>query len=197
MLSPNYFDIGGGVAIGNDGNVYYVIDTARHTPSGKQQDYTPEAAGTIVSGITINGTPGINQFMVPVTLSTPNAGGLVIHEVKYGQTLWSIAIAYKTTIQQIRSFNDLPSNDIFADQRLLIRRESTQTPEASPSSTQPVIKTTTLEPTTLTNPTHTTTPVALFPGSDPKKDNLSLIAGSIIVAVLFAGIGFWANKRKN
>ena len=37
MLSPNYFDIGGGVAIGKDGTVYYVIDTARHTASGKQQ----------------------------------------------------------------------------------------------------------------------------------------------------------------
>lgn len=197
MLSPNYFDIGGGVAVGSDGTVYFVIDTARPTSSGKQQAYTPEAAGTVVSGITVNGTPGVDQFMVPVTLSTPNSGGLVIHDVKYGQTLWSIAIAYKTTIQQIRDLNDLPSNDIYSDQKLLIRRESIQTPLPSPSPQQAVTLTPTFALATLIYPTHTATPVPLLPGSNPSRDNLPLIAASIIAAICFAGVGFLANRRKN
>jgi uncharacterized protein YkwD/LysM repeat protein len=195
MLSPNYFDIGGGVAVGSDGTVYFVIDTARPTSSGKQQDYTPEAAGTVVSGITVNGTPGVDQFMVPVTLSTPNSGGLVIHDVKYGQTLWSIAIAYKTTIQQIRDLNNLPSNDIYSDQKLLIRRESPRTPMASPSPQQAATLTSFLAPSTVTYPTRTVTPAPLFPGANPSRDNLPLIAASIFAAICFAGVGFLANRR--
>ena len=197
MLSPNYLDIGGGAAIGKDGAVYYVIDTARPTASGKQQEYTPVAAGTVVSGITVNGTPGIDQFMVPVSLSTPNSGGLVIHEVRYGQTLWTIAIAYNTTIQQIRNLNDLPSNDIYSDQKLLIRRVSTQTATASPSPEPDVINSPTLMPTPRTYPTGSPTLAPLFRGSDPKKDNLPLIVGSILAALCFAGFGFWVNKRRS
>ena len=198
MLSPNYFDIGGGVATGSDGTVYYVIDTARHTPNGRpQDDYTPEPAGTVVTGITVNGTPGVEQFMVPVSLSTPNSGGLVIHDMKYGQTLWSIAIAYKTTIQQIRSLNDLPSNDIYSDQRLLIRRESPQTPTVSPSPEQAATHTPNIVTITMTYPTHTATPAPLFRGSNPSKDNIPLVAVSIFASLCFAGMGFWASKRKN
>jgi LysM repeat protein len=196
MLSPNYFDIGGGVAIGKDGNVYYVIDTARHTSSGRQQEYTPEVAGTIVSGITINGTPGIDQFMVPVTLSTPNSGGLVIHTVKYGQTLWSIAIAYKTTIQQIRELNDLPSNDIFSDQKLLIRRESMPNPVASPSPAKAATLTPAVMFSTATSLPRTSTPVPIV-SVNHSRDNIPLIATSILAAIIIAGIGFWANKRNN
>ena len=203
MLSPNYFDIGGGVTVGSDGTVYFVIDTARHTANGRQQDdYTPEPVGTVVTGITVNGTPGVDQFMVPVALSTPNSGGLVIHDVKYGQTLWSIAIAYKTTIQQIRALNDLPSNDIFSDQKLLIRRESPQTPIPSLSPQQAVTLTSSLAPSDATYPTHTAyptrtaTPAPLLPGANPSRDNLPLIAASIFAAVCFAGVGFFANKRR-
>ena len=199
MLSPNYFDIGGGVAVGSDGTVYYVIDTARHTANGRQQDdYTPEPAGTVVTGITVNGTPGVDQFVVPVALSTPNSGGLVIHDVKYGQTLWSLAIAYKTTIQQIRELNDLPSNDIFPDQKLLIRRESPRTPMASPSPQQAVTLSSSLAPpSAVTYPTRIVTPASLLPGANPSRDNLPLIAASIFAAICFAGVGFFANKRKN
>jgi hypothetical protein len=197
MLSPNYFDIGGGVAIGSDGTIYYVIDTARHTANGRpQDDYTPVPAGTVVSGITVNGTPGVDQFMVPITLSTPNSGGLVIHEVRYGQTLWSIAIAYKTTIQQIRTLNDLPSTDIYSDQKLLIRRESAPTIIASPAAGTEAIDSPTLVPTPLIYPTQTPDPAPLFPGSDPKKDNLALIVGSLSAALCLAGFGFWANRRR-
>ena len=197
MLSPNYFDIGGGVTVGSDGTVYFVIDTARHTANGRQQDdYTPEPVGTVVTGITVNGTPGVDQFMVPVALSTPNSGGLVIHDVKYGQTLWSIAIAYKTTIQQIRELNNLPSNDIFSDQKLLIRRESPRTPMASPSTQQAATFTSSPAPSAVTYPTRTLTPAPLLPGANPSRDNLPLIAASIFAAVCFAGVGFFANKRR-
>ncbi len=197
MLSPNYLDIGGGVSFGSDGTVYYVIDTARPTASGKPQEYTPVAPGTVVSGITVNGTPGVDQFMVPVTLSTPNSGGLVIHQVRYGQTLWSLAIAYNTTIKQIRDLNDLPSNDIYSDQKLLIRKESTQTPAVSPSPVSEITEPPPVLPSSGTSSTRTPTPVPLFPGSDPKKDNIPLIMVSIFAALCIAGFGFWANKKRS
>jgi uncharacterized protein YkwD len=196
MLSPNYLDIGGGVAISNDGAVYFVIDTARPTASGKPQEYTAVPAGTVVSGLAVNGTPGVDQFMVPVTLSTPNSGGLVIHTVRYGQTLWSLAIAYNTTIQRIRDLNDLPSNDIYSDQRLLIRKETIQTATASPSIEPEVTDLATSLPALITLPTVTPTPIPLFPGSDPKKDNLPLILISILAALCIGGLGFWANRKR-
>jgi LysM repeat protein len=197
MLSPNYLDIGGGVAIGSDGTVYYVIDTARPTASGKPQEYTPAAPGTVVSGATVNGTLVADQFMVPVALSTPNSGGLVIHEVRYGQTLWSLAIAYNTTIKQIRDLNNLPSNDIYADQKLLIRREAIQTAPALPSPESNITDSPTFLPDPDITSTRTATPVPLFPGSDPKKDNLPLIMVSIFATLGLAGLGFWANKKRN
>ena len=46
MLSPNYMDGGAGIAVASDGAMYFVIDCARPTASGKpQDDYTPAAAG--------------------------------------------------------------------------------------------------------------------------------------------------------
>ncbi len=197
MLSPNYLDIGGGVAIGKDGTVCFVIDTARPTASGKPQEYTPVPAGTVISGVTVNGTPGVDQFMVPVALSTPNSGGLVIHTVRYGQTLWSLAIAYNTTIKQIRDLNDLPSNDIYSDQKLLIRKETVQTATASPSIEPDVTDLATSMPAVITSSTLTPTPIPLFPGSDPKKDNLPLILISIFAALCIGALGFWANSKRS
>ena len=94
--------------------------------------------------------------MFPVVLNTALADGNVYHEVKYGQTLWSIAIAYGTTIKQTQQLNGLVDTTVQTGQRLLIMQHATQpAPDfkpqiivlpTMPSSTQTLTPTATLVP---------------------------------------------------
>lgn len=134
MLSQNRSDIGAGVAIG-DGQFIVVIETALQTRSGQMQSN----AGSILTGIpqtkaainqmetqaAINGV--LPQYSIPVILNTPFPNGKVYHEVLYGQTLWSIAIAYGTTIKQIQGLNNLGEDTtVYEGQVLLVRTDATQ-----------------------------------------------------------------------
>lgn len=198
MLSPNYLDIGAGISVDSDGAIYFVIDCARPTASGKPQaDYTPAALGTIVSGMTVNGTPNAEQFMVPVALSTPNSDGLVIHEVQYGQTLWSIAIAYGTKIQEIRKLNNLPSTDIYEKQKLVIKKvaAATQT-SVSPSATATDSLPATVPPFKQSTSTSTATSSPMFPVTNGPPADIPLIILSVVLCLLVAGLGFFANSKR-
>jgi len=134
MLSIDRSDIGAGVAIG-DGQFVVVIETALQTRSGQMQSN----AGSILTGIpqtkmaysnmetqaAINGV--LPQYSIPVALNTPFPNGKVYHEVLYGQTLWSIAVAYGTTIKQIQGLNNLgESTTVYEGQTLLVRTDATQ-----------------------------------------------------------------------
>lgn len=120
MLSPNLTEIGAGVAIVN-GRVYFVIDTARPTTSG-----APQAATQIVGSGTA--VPAAEAVVYPVTLSTPNADGQVIHEVLSGQTLWQIAISYDVKIDEIKRLNNLFADDIYPGEKLLVKMEAAPIP---------------------------------------------------------------------
>lgn len=124
MISPSLTEIGAGVSV-NGGRVYYVIDCALPTTDGLPQ---PAAVTALAAGPTI--VPGAG-VVFPVIVSTPNADGDVVHEVKAGQSLWQIAISYETKIDEIKRLNNLYTNDIFPGERLLIRQgqlTSTNTP---------------------------------------------------------------------
>lgn len=134
MLSIDRSDIGAGVAVG-DGQFYIVIETALQTRSGQMQSN----AASILTGVpqtqmaysqmetqaAINGV--LPQYSMPVVLNTPFPNGRVYHEVLYGQTLWSIAVAYGTTIKQIQGLNNLgDSTTVYEGQTLLVRTDATQ-----------------------------------------------------------------------
>lgn len=124
MISPALTEIGAGVSV-NDGRVYFVIDCALPTTDSLPQP----GAATVVANVP-TAAPG-GGVIIPVAISTPNADGDVIHEVKAGQSLWQIAITYETTIEEIKQFNNLYTNDIYAGAKLLIRKgqlTSTSTP---------------------------------------------------------------------
>ncbi|MBK9209936.1 MAG: LysM peptidoglycan-binding domain-containing protein [Anaerolineales bacterium] len=83
------------------------------------------------------------QGMYAVTVNTPLADGSVYHDVKYGQTLWSIAIAYGTTIKKIQELNGLTDTTVRPGEHLLILKNAPQpaapaslngTPDSSPST---------------------------------------------------------------
>jgi LysM repeat protein len=116
MLSLDRSDIGVGIAFSQENDAYVVVvETALQTRSGKQQSeayviltgipQTQAAYSDMSTQAAENGL--LPQNMLPVALNTALADGNVYHDVKYGQTLWSIAITYGTTIKQIQQLNGL------------------------------------------------------------------------------------------
>jgi hypothetical protein len=118
-----------GAGIADDGTTaYYTLEVRPGLPGSD-----PGASGT--------GTPPLLLTPVPfATLvpATPLPDGTIVHIVGYGQTLWSIALAYGILIDQIRAWNNIPagSNDIYVGQRLLVRPASlvTRSPTLSPGA---------------------------------------------------------------
>ena len=196
MLSQYRSDIGVGVAGSRNASgidqIYFVIETALRTGTGQQQSEARDfltSLPTIIGGAqSINGTPvalSAAGYIVPVKLSTARPDGDVIHPVRSGQSLWSIAIHYGTTIEQIRRFNNLGTdNTIYDGQKLLVKKGATQpaitptetaTPSASPAAPTAVLPTAT--------PGSTGTPAAA-PSST--SGNGSAILG-VVLLLLLAG----------
>lgn len=134
MLSIERSDIGAGVAV-RDGEFIVVIETALQTRNGQMQSnaasiltdipQTKMAYSSMETQAAINGA--LPQYSIPVALNTPFPNGKVYHEVLYGQTLWSIAVAYGTTIKQIQALNNLGEDTtLYEGQTLLVRTDATQ-----------------------------------------------------------------------
>ncbi len=186
MTSPNLTEIGAGVSV-NGGKVYYVIDCARPTTSG-----VPQAAATSTGGGSTVPTRDPNEgIIIPVAPSTPNADGDVIHEVKAGQTLWQIAIAYKVKIDEIKSMNSLLGNDIYPGNRLLIKRGVTvPTASLTETPTQAATLTSTIAPISAaptTGVTLTPTPILISSSVSTSNSMIMKIAMGIIAFALLGG----------
>ncbi|MCK7519375.1 MAG: LysM peptidoglycan-binding domain-containing protein [Ignavibacteriales bacterium] len=74
------------------------------------------------------------QYSVPVAINTARPDGDVVHEVKYGQTLWSLAEMYKVPIEQIKRLNGLVDDNIIPGWKLLIQKAATQPPPVTDRS---------------------------------------------------------------
>ena len=100
--TPNYCHIGAGTATASNGMTYYILQAAYI--SGEACDSTPPTGG--------GGTPGQPPIgygiVTPVEKVELNEEGNYVHEVKTGQSLWSIAVAYGVTIKEILAWNNLP-----------------------------------------------------------------------------------------
>ncbi len=180
LLSPDFNDVGVGITAAN-GITYYVMNV------GSNDEPLLETPSTPVS-LTV--TPGT---IIP---NTSLSNGEIYHLVQKNEALWSIAIAYETTIAELKLLNSLASDEIFEGQILLIRRASTETPEPTeipatvtlgiPTSTitQPVIPTVTNTPTPLPTP-----PTSIESGG-------AVVGGIVLAALLAAGLGSLLSVRK-
>ena len=74
------------------------------------------------------------QLQVVIT-STPNSDGSVTHVVQSGESLISIADAYKVSVAEIKALNGLTSDDIFPGDTLIIR--VAPTPRTPPPPADP------------------------------------------------------------
>jgi LysM repeat protein len=188
MTSDMLQEIGAGVAV-SGGNVYYVIDCARPKTSGPPAGYTPGAESVFNLA---------NEIIEPVTKSTPNTGGDVIHEVKSGQSLWQIAIEYGVKIDEIRLLNQLPTAYLInPGDTLLIQKLGTATP-APPTQTPAATSTSTPNgpPTPTSSATGTPSPTpAAFGGLEGGGTGVA-VAGIIAAALAAAGLMAWASRTR-
>lgn len=187
MTSPDLKDVGVGVALVN-GVTYYVLDAGAST-----DDPVAISTSSTLTLPPVLGTPGTQSAIV--LISTPLDNGDVYHTVQADQALWSIALAYDTTIEQLKLLNALASDEIFIGQKLLIRRPvvNTETPTAKVTATFGIPTSTATLPVTPTI-TFTATPLPTPPAS-PQSGGM-VVGIIILTALLAAGIGSWLGNKK-
>ncbi len=204
MLSPNRSDIGAAVAVSDQ--TYVVLETSLRTNSGQHQSTAhdiltgiPMTQAACMGWVTQNAELGpLAQYSVPVALSTARPDGDVIHEVMYGQTLWSIAIQYGTTIEQIKRLNNLTDNTVVQGWNLLVKKDATQPAPVtvSPPATEAAIDEipTPTPEITMTSTQHTT--ASSFQMSIFVRQNSTVMAALLIsFSVLVAGIVGFGKKK--
>lgn len=203
MLSPYRSDIGAGI-VASEGGYIFVIETALQTTSGQMQSN----ANAILTGIPLtqqaynagatlaaeNGT--LPQYSLPVAIATANSGGDVIHEVQYGQTLWSIAITYGTTIKEIQRLNNWNTDDVYVGQQLLVMKGATPPPQVTSASVVSAFVTPQPIATATRTASSSATPPKSIVTKSPQETTLSVAA--IVIAALALGAVFaFSRKQEN
>ena len=204
MLSQNFTHIGAGVSQNSSG-FFYVVDTAAVTSSGQMQESASAILGGTASGVS-NEAAGVSQYMVPVVKATARPDGDVIHAVQYGQTLWSIAIEYGTTIKNIQALNNLGEDlVVYQGQALLVQKAATQPAPVHPTETLPPTVIQTTIPVTSISVVASpivlvSTPVIGLEADEPSTSTSSpqiLVVVLIVAAVLGAGVAVWLIRDPN
>jgi LysM repeat protein len=193
MLSPNLNEIGAGVAQVGD-RYYMTILCAQPTTGGIPQAYTPNPESVSSESFSPS------DFIVPITVSTPDENGMVYHAVQYGQSLWAIAIAYGVKIDDIRALNNLgPGIEIYQGDNLLVRKDApplaTATVVAPPTELLPLVTLTASPANTALFQTFAETPT-FTPATQSGNTGAGIVVGIALVAMLFAGALSWMSSRK-
>lgn len=206
MLSPNRSDIGAAVAVDTSGQIYVVLETALSTPSRRHQG----TAYDILTSVPMTqaacmgwSTPGsgyvdLSQYSVPVALSTARPDGDVVHEVKYGQTLWSIAIEYGTTIEQLKRLNNLQDDTVVSGWKLLVKKGATQPAPPTPTfilHSQIQMATPTLTPRVTSSTTPAPNEMSVLTET-LGENKLVVVAMIVSLSVLVAAVVGFGKKKE-
>jgi len=195
MITASYTHIGAGISQGSKG-YYYAVDCAAATGSGEMQ---AEAAAALTSAPD-SGDSSVSQYIVPMVINTARPDGNVYHVLQYGQTLWSVAIEYGTTIKEIQALNNLGDDLIvWQGQELLVKRGATQPAPSTSTPTEAVTFTPTFLPTQTTLPLSSptavevsATPVEVEDAPATSSASPGLLIGILIVAALVGGgVAVW------
>lgn len=151
--------VGAGVAFAGS-TVYYTLNVIPSGASAVTANTVTDPLPAAAAQQQVEDTP--DNYINTVITSTPNPDGSVIHYVKYGESLWSIAIAYGTTGEQImlNTGNAASTTDVYEGQRLIIFPPEVRDPTPTPSKTSipPTRTSTPRRPTRTPLPTETPGP---------------------------------------
>ncbi len=192
MRSPSFKDIGTGETTARGITYYVLVAGLEGNALAATPTMTQPSSEFIVATAGGFGTPAIR-----VALSTPLENGEIFHIVKKNEGLWSIAVAYFTTVEELKLLNGLVTDEIFEGQSLLVYRPLPDTATPTPPEatvTLGIPTSTPTHPATMTS-TFTATPVPVPPVS---RQSSGRIVGVIVLAALFAaGIGAWLGGKKS
>jgi LysM repeat protein len=127
-VNPAYCNVGAGVAKSGNGMTYYVLQAA-YTAAKSCGEYKSSGGKKNKPGGSTNegGETGVSQLIMPVKIATPDADGRVFHVVEAGQSFWAIAVAYKITIKDLETWNNLSRDSkLQIGQRLFIPGSNTE-----------------------------------------------------------------------
>jgi LysM repeat protein len=192
MTQSQYSYIGVGISDAGNGDTYYVLEAGGSGSGASGSGTSSGTSGT--SGSTGTTTTDYSQYIIPITVSTPDASGLVSHKVKYGQALISIAAAYGVTLDELKSINSLTNDMIYEGQDLKIKQVATPTlaptvlATAVPQNTPAALTEVSPTPVSLLIQTPTAQPSALHasPVIDRQTVGLLMVIFSIIGLAMIA-----------
>lgn len=200
MLDPKRKEFGAGVALDARGFTVYVVNFSIYDTDGDQPN-APTLPTVTPGGPTVTTAP----LILPLTQSTPQPDGTIVHIVQYGQTLWAIADAYKVPLADILALNSLTLESIlYPDQELIIKQGTGETPqvtatpgEVKPTSTPRPTSTPTKqpEPTVTAMPTETPRERGNFLVNIFSGDTLWVGIGLVAVSVLGIALLFYTSSR--
>lgn len=191
MAGANYRHVGAGVSVTADGQVYYVI----HAGYTSNRTYKP--APTPGPGTPT--TTAVSQIIFAVQIATPGADGALVHVVRNGQSLWSIAIAYGTHIIDIQRLNGMSPDylTIYTGQKLKIptltgaARPPSPTAQRTPQARAAAVLTTRVQGQAGLSPTATPAPTQDTP-LPPETDRSPEIIRTTLVILAVLGVALVA-----
>lgn len=170
MLASTYVEIGCGVATDGNSRYYYVCLTG-YIAGGA---YVPSSGSSSSSSAQQVAVP----VMIPVTKADPQPDGSIVHIIRTGQTLWTLAAVYEVPLQQILELNGFtesqvvhPNDEVIvAPAGAYATTEPTQDPNASPTPSATVTE----APTATPSPT---AQLAAAAGGEPAEGQLAAAQG--------------------
>lgn len=168
---------------------------------GSLSDFRPLSSERLAA-LFVNLLPKNNAAMIsatptptPIITSTPLENGEVYHLVQAHEALWSIAIAYNTTVGHLKLLNGLLTDEIFEGQKLLIFRPEpeTATPTNTTTATLGVPTSTATHPVV---PTVTSTPTPIPTPPTSFQSGAAILGIIILIAMITAGIGSWLGRKR-
>jgi LysM repeat protein len=152
--------VGAGVTI-KDGYIYYTLNVR---PEAEQEDTNQSSSDDELEVSSAPQQQATPIQILPILTATPDENGIIIHTVKYGESLWSISQAYEVPIDQIltNSGLSLTTTTVYEGQKLVIHTavEQSPTPRSTPTArpTLPTPTPTKVKPTNTPFPTRTPSP---------------------------------------